>query len=78
MIHEFYYWCGLMFSVVSSFAIFGLAIAWVYEKTVNKLADVFKNMWVMLEYQFYKKEFKEWVKNKPRHPKMRSKPKNQD
>lgn len=42
-------------------------IVWLFASLVNELSKNLKVMWVMLEFAYYRKEFKEWVKDKERH-----------
>lgn len=41
-----------------------------FKLLVNTLGDLFISMWYIIEFQFYKKEFKEWVKSKERIPRI--------
>lgn len=66
---KFYYWCGLILTWGSTIGMSLFILCLLYEKVINKLAEVFKNMWTILEYQYYKKEFKEWIKTKKRQVK---------
>ena len=48
-------------------------ICYVFENLINWLAKRINQMWKFLEYLFYRNEFKEWVKDKDRHPQVENK-----
>lgn len=62
-----YQWIGFAFFWLSFFVIACFVLALFYEFVMNWLGSKFKSLWVIIEFQFYKKEFKEWVKDKERH-----------
>lgn len=41
------------------------------EKITNQLAKVWPAMWYPVEYAYYRKHFREWVKDKKRHPNVK-------
>lgn len=65
-----YHWIG--FAVVWLSAIAGCLalILFFYVLLVNWIGRKFKSLYIIVEYQFYKERFKEWIKDKERHPKM--------
>lgn len=38
----------------------------------NLLGRKFKTLWIVVEFVYYRKDFKEFVKDKKRHPKLKS------
>lgn len=68
MIDKIYYWIG--FVVLWCCVFYGIVnILWFMLTTLmDELGKKFKILWVMFEFTYYKEEFKEWVKDKKRHP----------
>ena len=67
---EIYYWTGFVFFWLM--AIIGcLAMLIVlYTSIFNWISRNYKSLWIIVEFQFYRKQFKEWVKDQPRHKNM--------
>lgn len=74
---ELYYWTGFIFSwiaaILGTIAILCILI-WVFLQALSILSNRFKNLWIIIEYAYHRKNFKEWVKNKERsnHTKKQS------
>lgn len=67
---EIYLWIGrLAVWLCFGFLIFKL-IGYVLENLINWMGKRWNNMWAFIEYLYYRKDFKEWIKDKERHPKM--------
>lgn len=64
IIHE---WIGIIISCTGAIVILFFILQLVYD-FLNKQ---FLVMWRVVEYTYYRKEFKEWVKNKERHTKLK-------
>jgi hypothetical protein len=67
---NFYYYVGFSTFLILSLIGFLFLFINLFEWVVNQLGKRFKNIWIIIEFQFYRKEFKEWVKTKERHEKM--------
>ena len=67
---DIYYFIGFVIVWLSITTALLFIIAFFYELIINWIGRKFKSIWVIMEFQIYKKEFKEWVKNKPRHKNM--------
>lgn len=63
-IHE---WIGIIISCTGAIVILFFILQLFFE-FLNKHLLV---MWRVVEYTYYRKEFKEWVKNKERHIKLK-------
>ena len=62
-----YSWIGF-FSFWAYLLIFSVIISkWLIENFFNYWAKISKFPWRMFEYIYYRKEFKEWIKDKERH-----------
>ena len=46
-------------------------IGYIFVSIVNWAGDRWNNLWAFIEYLYYRKEFKDWVKDKERHSKMK-------
>lgn len=66
-----YFWLG----VITFWLCAGIGMTIVLFYLIEKLANLWgrcsKVPWRMLEYIYYQKDFKEFVKNKERHPKAK-------
>lgn len=64
---QIYYWIGLV--VFWLFATIGsvVAIGFLGRILLDELGRRFNTMWIMVEFSYYRKDFKEWVKDKKRH-----------
>lgn len=62
-----YHWIG--FAVVwLSVIICTIIVLWTLFKIImDELGRNFKSLWIFVEFAVYRKDFKEWVKNKQRH-----------
>ena len=69
---QIYYWIGLVVFWLSATIGSVLAIGFLGETLLNGLGRRFKTMWIMVEFAYYRKDFKEWVKDKKRHKKCES------
>jgi hypothetical protein len=65
-----YYWIGFAVVWLSVVTALFFILAFFYELIINWIAARFKSLWVIYEFQFYKNDFKEWVKTKERHKNM--------
>lgn len=68
-----YYWTGFSLVWLALSSLLFIVVRWVFIKTMNKLGGIFSSMWHFIEFIFYRKYFKEWVKDKERHPKISAK-----
>lgn len=62
-----YHWIGFAFVWLSILTAGFFTLAFFYEIIINWIGKRFKSIWIIYEFQFYKKDFKEWVKDKQRH-----------
>lgn len=69
---QIYYWIGLVVFWLSATIGSVVVIGVLGKILLNELGRRFKTMWIMVEFAHYRKEFKEWVKAKKRHPKCES------
>jgi hypothetical protein len=69
---QIYYWIGLVIFWLSAIIGSVIAIGFLAKILLDELGRRFKTMWLMVEFAHYRKEFKEWVKAKKRHPKFES------
>lgn len=69
---QIYSWIGLVVFWLSATIGSALAIGFLHKILLDKLGRKFKTMWIMVEFAYYRKEFREWVKDKKRHPKCES------
>lgn len=67
MIDTITHYISLLITIVGAFTILLL----VFELIIDKMSTTFKFFAYLIEYIWYKKEFKQWVKNKERHPKLK-------
>ena len=63
---DIYYWFG--FIVFWACVTIGVSIiaGYLYKKLLDELGKRFKSVWILFEFAYYKKDFKEWVKDKER------------
>lgn len=64
-----YNWFGFVMFWLYAFIGCVLVLSVIYEKGLNFWGKISKTPWRMLEYFYYREPFKEWVKDKQRHPK---------
>lgn len=69
---QIYYWIGLVVFWLSATIGSIVAIGFLGRILLNELGRRFKTMWIMVEFAHYRKDFKEWVKDKKRHKKCES------
>jgi len=69
---QIYSWIGLIVFWLSAIIGSILTIGYLGKLLLDELGHRFKTMWIMVEFAHYRKEFKEWVKDKKRHPKCES------
>lgn len=69
---QIYYWIGLVVFLLSAIIGSVIAIGFLAKILLDELGRRFKTMWIMFEFAYYRKQFKEWVKDKKRHPKCES------
>ena len=62
-----YYWIGLLIFWLSAFMGVVLVSGFLLKIIIDELGRRFKILWVMVEFAHYRKEFKEWVKDKIRN-----------
>ena len=68
---KIYYWVGLL-SVWVGFGYITIKIIGLILITlINWLGNRFDKMWFFLEFLYYRKDFKEFVKDKQRHPRIK-------
>ncbi len=67
----FFAWIGFIVMIVLSVFLAFFLLYQLYVFVLNSLGKRFKEMWSIIEFMYYRKEFKEWVKNKERHPKAK-------
>ena len=65
-----YHWIGFAIVWLSVFTAGFFTLAFFCELIINWIVRRFKLVWGIVEFQFYKKDFKEWVKDKQRHKNM--------
>ncbi len=70
-LQEIYGWLGFAIFWLSvvfvSLIIVGALLKWI----MNLLGKYWNNLWVIIEYLIYRKDFKEFVKDKQRHKRLR-------
>ncbi len=65
-----YHWIGFAFVWISVVVASLVTLTFLYETILNWIGRRFKSVWGIVEFQIYKKDFKEWVKDKQRHKKL--------
>lgn len=68
-----YHIIGMIFVWLSVAIMLFMVLGHILDKSLNYLGKRFNTLFVIVEFQFYKKRFKEWVKDNPRHIKLRKK-----
>ena len=63
-----YYWIGLVIFWLSASIGIVRIVAFLLKILMDKLGEIFLWPWFITEYVFYRHQFKEWVKDKPRLP----------
>jgi hypothetical protein len=70
-LQEIYEWLGFAIFWLSvvflSLIIVGALFKWI----MNLLGKYWNNLWVIIEYLIYRKDFKEFVKDKQRHKRLK-------
>jgi len=66
---QIYNWIGLGVFWLSAGIGTLLLVGYIGKLILDELGRRFKVLWWVVEFAYYRKEFKEWVKDKPRHPK---------
>lgn len=67
---EMYIWIGrIAVWLCFGFLAFKL-MGYILKNLINWMGGRWNNMWAFIEYLYYRQDFKEWVKDKQRHPKM--------
>ena len=69
---QIYYWIGLIFFWLSATIGSIIAIGFLIRIILDELGRRFKTLWRIVEFAYYRADFKEWVKDKKRHPKCES------
>ncbi len=69
---QIYYWIGLVVFWLSATIGSVVVIGFLGKILLDELGRRFKTMWIMVEFAYYQKDFKEWVKDKKRHKKCES------
>ena len=69
---QIYYWIGLVVFYFSAIIGSLVTIGFLGKILLDELGRRYKIFWVMVEFTHYKKEFKQWVTDKKRHPKAES------
>jgi hypothetical protein len=71
MEEKIYYWVGLI-AIWSGIVYLTIKITClILISLINCMGDKFDKMWFFMEFIYYRKKFKEWVKDKERHPRMK-------
>lgn len=65
-----YHWIGFAVVWLSVIICLIIALRTLFKITMDKLGRNFKSIWIMVEFAFYRKDFKEWIKDKKRHKNM--------
>lgn len=68
--NNIYHWIGFAFVWLSVFTVGFYVLSLFYTIILNWIGKRFKSIWIIYEFQFYKKDFKEWIKVKQRHKNM--------
>jgi hypothetical protein len=69
---QIYYWIGLIVFWLSATIGSVLVVGFLGKTLLDELGRRFKTLWIMVEFAHYRKDFKEWVKDKKRHKKCES------
>lgn len=72
IMEQIYNWIGLIIFWTSAIIGSVVIIGYLGKILLNELGRRLKIMWIMVEFAHYRKEFKNWVKDKERHPKCKS------
>lgn len=67
-----YNYAGFVFLWMSIAIGMAVILTLFYVFFVNWIGKKWKNSFMILEFIIYRKEFKEWVKDKPRHKNLKS------
>lgn len=62
---QIYYWIGLSVFWLSATIGSVIIVSYLLKELLNYLGKKFKILWVMVEFVYYKKDFIEWVKDRP-------------
>jgi len=66
---EVYYYIGLVIFWLSATIGTLIGVGFLLKLILDDLGNRFKMMWRVVEYFYYRVDFKEWVRDKKRHPK---------
>lgn len=58
---DFYYYTGLIAITITGVICLSILFFYVSTWFINKLGKYFKTIWIMAEYAYYRKQFKDWV-----------------
>lgn len=65
-----YFWIGLLAVWLGIGYLAVKIIGFILIALINWAGDKFDKMWLFMEFLYYRKEFKDWIKDKQRHPRM--------
>jgi hypothetical protein len=68
---KIYYIVGFSFIWLSAITVGVFVTYYLFKTILDYLGEIFSILWNMLEYVYYRRSFKEWVKNKKRHPRAK-------
>lgn len=68
--NNIYYWIGFAVVWLGSLIAFLYVFSYLIKAIGDAIGRKYKFLWVIVEFQIYKKDFKEWVKDKQRHINM--------
>lgn len=61
---QVYYYIGLVVFWLSAGIAIVLVVGTIGKVLLDELGRIFKMMWIIVEFAYYRKEFKEWLKSK--------------
>ena len=63
------YWVGVLAIWIFGTVLLSYVLGYLLKLILNKLANVVKLLWQFAEYLYHRRDFKEYIKDKERHPK---------
>ena len=66
---QIYHWIGLVVFWLSAGIGTLLLVGYIGKLILDELGKRFKMLWKIVEFAYYYADYKEWIKDKKRHPK---------
>lgn len=62
---------GSVIAILGGLLLFLLICYYMLRGIISLWGNISFNAWILVEYAYHRKAFKEWIKDKERHPKMK-------